>query len=82
MLGTFVVSQIVFQSELLKACIVNCAAYMSSPCHIELTLSEKEAPVKKEVGFAGLPYFFLELSCCKVGVIITLVYVVSLSKIF
>eukprot|EP00270_Netrium_digitus_P019909 TRINITY_DN79_c0_g1_i1.p1 TRINITY_DN79_c0_g1~~TRINITY_DN79_c0_g1_i1.p1 ORF type:complete len:197 (-),score=61.50 TRINITY_DN79_c0_g1_i1:173-727(-) len=23
--------------------------YMSSPCHIELTLSEKEAPVKKEV---------------------------------
>lgn len=26
------------------------AAYMSSPCHIELTLSEKEEPVKKEVG--------------------------------
>ena len=25
------------------------AAYMSSPCHIELILSEKEAPVKKEV---------------------------------
>ena len=25
------------------------AAYMSSPCHIELVLSEKEAPVKKEV---------------------------------
>lgn len=25
------------------------AAYMSSPCHIELTLSEKEEPVKKEV---------------------------------
>lgn len=24
-------------------------AYMSSPCHIELILSEKEAPVKKEV---------------------------------
>lgn len=23
---------------------------MSSPCHIELVLSEKEAPVKKEVG--------------------------------
>lgn len=23
---------------------------MSSPCHIELTLSEKEEPVKKEVG--------------------------------
>ncbi|CAM6113593.1 unnamed protein product [Calypogeia fissa] len=23
--------------------------YMSSPCHIELALSEKEAPVKKEV---------------------------------
>ena len=26
------------------------AAYMSSPCHIELILSEKEEPVKKEVG--------------------------------
>ena len=25
------------------------AAYMSSPCHIELTLSEREEPVKKEV---------------------------------
>lgn len=25
------------------------AAYMSSPCHIELILSEKEEPVKKEV---------------------------------
>lgn len=25
------------------------AAYMSSPCHIELVLSEKEEPVKKEV---------------------------------
>ena len=24
------------------------AAYMSSPCHIELTLTEKEAPVKGE----------------------------------
>lgn len=24
-------------------------AYMSSPCHIELILSEKEEPVKKEV---------------------------------
>jgi hypothetical protein len=24
-------------------------AYMSSPCHIELTMSEKEGPVKKEV---------------------------------
>ncbi|XP_004303979.1 PREDICTED: 60S ribosomal protein L17-like [Fragaria vesca subsp. vesca] len=24
-------------------------AYMSSPCHIELTLSEKEDPVKKEL---------------------------------
>ena len=27
------------------------AAYMSSPCHIELILSEKEEPVKKEVFF-------------------------------
>lgn len=27
------------------------AAYMSSPCHIELILSEKEEPVKKEVIF-------------------------------
>ena len=25
------------------------AAYMSNPCHIELILSEKEEPVKKEV---------------------------------
>lgn len=25
------------------------AAYMSSPCHIELILSEKEEPVRKEV---------------------------------
>lgn len=25
------------------------AAYMSSPCHIELILSEKEEPVMKEV---------------------------------
>lgn len=25
------------------------SAYMSSPCHIELILSEKEEPVKKEV---------------------------------
>ncbi|KAJ1411962.1 Ribosomal protein L22/L17 superfamily [Sesbania bispinosa] len=31
---------------LLKECIL--AAYMSSPCHIELILSEKEEPVKKE----------------------------------
>ena len=26
--------------------------YMSSPCHVELTLSEKEAPVAKEAGRA------------------------------
>lgn len=26
-------------------------AYMSSPCHIELPLSEKEEPVKKDVTF-------------------------------
>ncbi|KAH9776764.1 60S ribosomal protein L17-2 [Citrus sinensis] len=32
--------------------------YMSSPCHIELTLSEKEEPVKKEV--AGDPVGFQE----------------------
>ena len=31
--------------------IFSCAAYMSSPCHIELILSEKEEPVKKEVKF-------------------------------
>jgi len=30
------------------------AAYMSSPCHIELILSEKEAPVKKEVSLLVL----------------------------
>lgn len=29
--------------------VILCAAYMSSPCHIELILSEKEEPVKKEV---------------------------------
>ena len=34
------------------------AAYMSSPCHIELTLSEKEEPVKKEVTKVAL-YFYL-----------------------
>ncbi|PKU79456.1 Inorganic phosphate transporter 1-4 [Dendrobium catenatum] len=34
------------------------AAYMSSPCHIELILSEKEEPVKKEVSFP----FYLILS--------------------
>lgn len=28
---------------------ISFAAYMSSPCHIELVLSEKEEPVKKEV---------------------------------
>lgn len=28
---------------------VSSAAYMSSPCHIELIVSEKEEPVKKEV---------------------------------
>jgi hypothetical protein len=34
----------------LTTCLTNCvAAYMSSPCHIELILSEKEEPVKKEV---------------------------------
>jgi large subunit ribosomal protein L17e len=29
--------------------VIALAAYMSSPCHIELILSEKEEPVKKEV---------------------------------
>ncbi|NP_001365704.1 60S ribosomal protein L17-like [Physcomitrium patens] len=29
--------------------------YMSSPCHIELVLSEKEAPVKKEVEEVAAP---------------------------
>lgn len=29
--------------------ILSYAAYMSNPCHIELILSEKEEPVKKEV---------------------------------
>jgi hypothetical protein len=29
---------------------------MSSPCHIELILSEKEAPVKKEVRGANVTY--------------------------
>ncbi|KAI3940792.1 hypothetical protein MKW98_030111 [Papaver atlanticum] len=28
--------------------------YMSSPCHIELTLSEKEEAVKKEVRVTGI----------------------------
>ena len=30
-------------------------AYMSSPCHIELILSEKEAPVKKEAEEVAAP---------------------------
>ncbi|GJZ49133.1 60S ribosomal protein L17-2-like protein [Tanacetum coccineum] len=30
---------------------VSTVSYMSSPCHIELTLSEKEEPVKEEVNF-------------------------------
>lgn len=30
------------------------AAYMSTPCHIELILAEKEAPVKAEVNFFHL----------------------------
>ncbi|XP_050256494.1 60S ribosomal protein L17-like isoform X1 [Quercus robur] len=34
--------------------------YMSSPCHIELTLSEKEEPVKKEVILYDLLSFFLQ----------------------
>ncbi|RRT85769.1 hypothetical protein BHE74_00024930, partial [Ensete ventricosum] len=34
------------ETETHLPCVV--AAYMSSPCHIELTLSEKEEPVKKE----------------------------------
>jgi hypothetical protein len=33
------------------------AAYMSSPCHIELMLSEKEEPVKKEVCSLNRAYF-------------------------
>ena len=32
------------------------AAYMSSPCHIELILSEKEEPVKKEVVHRNILY--------------------------
>lgn len=32
-------------------CGFSFTAYMSSPCHIELTLSEKEVAVKKEVRF-------------------------------
>lgn len=35
-------------------------AYMSSPCHIELILSEKEEPVKKEVGLFHVPYKVVE----------------------
>lgn len=33
------------------------AAYMSSPCHIELILSEKEEPVKKEVLHSSVSCF-------------------------
>jgi hypothetical protein len=39
-----------------------CVAYMSSPCHIELILSEKEEAVQKEVSichFAVITCFFI-----------------------
>lgn len=35
-----------------------CAAYMSTPCHVELVLSEREAPIKSEVGSNILPLFW------------------------
>ncbi|KAF2531596.1 hypothetical protein F2Q70_00030668 [Brassica cretica] len=44
--------------------------YMSNPCHIELILSEKEEPVKKEMlrsskaGFRARPRFTLRLRLC------------------
>ena len=38
------------------------AAYMSSPCHIELILSEKEEPVKKEVCVVLCTLFVSHLS--------------------
>ena len=41
----------------LMSFIYNLAAYMSSPCHIELILSEKEEPVKKEVFDISICYF-------------------------
>lgn len=34
--------------------MISFTAYMSSPCHIELILSEKEESVKKEVTFIFL----------------------------
>lgn len=44
-------------------------AYMSSPCHIELILSEKEEPVKKEVTIKNLQlsellYVVVPVSVC------------------
>lgn len=37
---------------------------MSSPCHIELTLSEKEVTVKKEVRFWQVFFILLEFTDC------------------
>jgi hypothetical protein len=37
----------------------SCAAYMSNPCHIELMLSEKEEPVKKEVSISDILFLYL-----------------------
>jgi hypothetical protein len=34
---------------------------MSNPCHIELMLSEKEEPVKKEVSISDILIMFLYL---------------------
>lgn len=43
---------------------------MSSPCHIELVLSEKEEPVKKEVIHPYCIKFNVEkvvMCCCSIG---------------
>jgi hypothetical protein len=50
----------------------SCAAYMSNPCHIELILSEKEEPVKKEVKKEVSTYEMLIASPSGVCILVTL----------
>ncbi|KAK1365137.1 hypothetical protein POM88_040698 [Heracleum sosnowskyi] len=46
--------------------------YMSSPCHIELTLSEKEEPVKKEVINLDRRAFIIFLFCKNLKIVMSL----------
>lgn len=48
------------------------SAYMSSPCHIELTLSEKEEAVKKEVRFRFILFVNLYLGVLLISYVVLL----------